>query len=99
NGILTFLSPLCATHPLGVAGNTQYARTKLNREGLLRPGTYGQMELVLETFKKARLLPTSAIFSYKNKSPLLANVTTHIMQVTNGVARCVPVRVQYDDGV
>ena len=53
-GVLTFLSPLCGVNPIGVAANSQFSRTKINREGLLRPGTYGQMELVLETFKMLR---------------------------------------------
>ena len=54
-------------------------------------GMYGSMELVLQKFKNAYLVPTSAITTAGSK--------TYLLQVKNGVVHRVPVRVQLEDGV
>ena len=57
----------------------------------MQPGMYGTMELILQKFENAYLLPASAIIGSGGK--------TFIVQVIDGVARRVPVRVQLEDGV
>jgi RND family efflux transporter MFP subunit len=62
-----------------------------NAAGVLQPGMYGTMKLVLETFHDAYLVPTGAVFERDGK--------TYICEVKEGRARFVPVRVQLEDGV
>jgi hypothetical protein len=49
------------------------------------------MDLVLESFDKATLIPSSAVFSRENK--------TFVYLVEGDVVKRVPVRVQYEDGI
>jgi multidrug efflux pump subunit AcrA (membrane-fusion protein) len=64
---------------------------KVPAQGLqLLPGLYGKMRLVLNNFKDALLLPSSAVFTRGGKS--------YVMLVRNGRAVREPVEVQLDNG-
>jgi multidrug resistance efflux pump len=56
----------------------------------LMPGMYGKMTLVLQKFKHAHLIPSSAIFSQGGKP--------YIFVIRDGVAHLTPVNVRVDDG-
>ena len=62
-----------------------------NKDGLLDPGMYGTMTLLLQKFDNARLIPTSAVFERGGK--------TFIFEVKDNRAHLVPVRVQLEDGI
>jgi RND family efflux transporter MFP subunit len=62
-----------------------------NKDGLLDPGMYGTMTLVLQEFANAHLVPTSAVFERDGK--------TYIFEVKDGQAHLVPVRVELEDGI
>ena len=63
----------------------------VNKDGTLEVGMYGSMKLVLQRFKDAFLVPTSAVFERGGK--------TYILEVKDGKANLVPVRLQLEDGV
>jgi multidrug resistance efflux pump len=65
------------------------SRDGVDRRQRLLPGMTGTMQLVLGT-KNAYLIPSNAIFNQGGK--------TYIFEVSDGVARLVPVDVQMDDG-
>jgi multidrug efflux pump subunit AcrA (membrane-fusion protein) len=58
---------------------------------LLLPGMTGTMRVELRQFNGGCLLPAGAVFNRGGKS--------YVLQVTDGVTRLVPVRVQVNDGV
>ena len=62
-----------------------------NREGLLAPGMYGDMTLVLRRFDGALLVPVGAVSTSNNR--------TYIYEVEQGRAVRVPVRVEFENGV
>ncbi len=62
-----------------------------NKDGLLKPGMYGTMTLLLEKFQNACLVPAGAVFERDRKM--------YVFEVRDGKARLVPVRVQLEDGV
>jgi RND family efflux transporter MFP subunit len=62
-----------------------------NPGNVLEPGMYGTMKLILERFDHACLIPESAVFQRGGQ--------TCIFEVKDRVARMVPVRVQFEDGV
>ncbi|HEY1860596.1 MAG TPA: hypothetical protein VGG61_09600, partial [Gemmataceae bacterium] len=62
-----------------------------NKDGLLDPGMYGAMTLLLQKFDDARLVPTCAVFERGGKS--------YVFEVSDRRAHLVPVRVQYEDGI
>lgn len=62
-----------------------------NRDGLLTPGMYGDMTLVLRRFDGAMLVPVGAVSTSNNR--------TFICEVRGGRAVRVPVRVQFENGV
>jgi HlyD family secretion protein len=62
-----------------------------NPKGVLEPGMYGTMRLLLQKFDKAHLVPTSAVFERGGR--------TCIFEVRDGKAVLVPVLVQLEDGV
>ncbi len=59
--------------------------------GILRPGMYGSMTLTLQKFDHAVLIPVSAVFERSKRS--------YIFVVTDDIARLVPVRLKFEDGV
>jgi len=62
-----------------------------NKDGLLKPGMYGSMKLILQRFDKAHLVPSGAVFERNGK--------TYIFEVRDEVAALVPVHVQFEDGI
>jgi multidrug resistance efflux pump len=64
-------------------------QTRTEALGLL-PGQYGKMRLVLRSFQKAYLLPSSAVFSQGG--------TSYVFVVKDGRAIKVPVEIQVDNG-
>src|SRR5262249_44352760 len=62
-----------------------------NKEGLLKPGMYGDMKLFLQSFDKAYLVPSGAVFERDGKA--------YIFEVKDDIAHLVPVHVQLEDGV
>ncbi len=86
-----FLLPLAAAHPYDVPVLMQVGRQVWGRPGLLRPGMYGTMKLVLQRFGHPYVIPSSAVFTHNGK--------THIVQVRNCKIYRVPVQVRLEDGV
>ncbi len=62
-----------------------------NREGLLRPGMYGQVTLLLEKRESILTVPPGAL--------LLEGEKTYVFTVVDGKAKRVPVRTGFDDGI
>jgi HlyD family secretion protein len=62
-----------------------------NKDGLLKPGMYGTMKLLLEKFPKVFVVPVSTVFEREGK--------TWIFEVAEGKAHLVEVKVQLEDGV
>lgn len=90
-GVSAMLGTLCASSPYEAVSLFQAGRNVWNRPGLLRPGMYGTMKLVLQKYKDVYLIPSGAVFSRQGK--------THLFLVRDGIAHRVPIRVQLDDGV
>src|SRR5262249_23540444 len=90
-GVSSFLLPLAAGQPLEVAPLVAAGKRVWGRAGLLKPGMYGTMKLVLQRFDNAVLVPASAVFSRDNK--------TYIYVVEGDVVRRALVQVQHEDGV
>ena len=62
-----------------------------NREGVLRPGMYGQATLLLEKRGSVLTVPPGAL--------LLEGGKTYVFTVVDGKAKRVPVRTGFDDGI
>lgn len=90
-GVSAMLATLGASGPYDAACLFHAGRTIWNRPGLLRPGMYGTMKLVLQRYKDVYLIPSGAVVSQQGR--------TFIFMVQDGVAKRLPARVQLDDGM
>jgi len=73
---------------------TRTMRTEIdipNRDGLLRPGMYGNVKLTLERRAMALTVPASAIISEGGKK--------YVYTVEDGRAKRVAVQTGFDDGI
>ncbi len=61
-----------------------------NAEGLLRPGYYGYMTILLEELPETPVIPSSALLSGEGE--------TYVYVIRNGMAQKQPVTVGYQDG-
>lgn len=61
-----------------------------NRDGKLLPGMYGNVTLTLQQIPDALALPATVVYSRRGSN--------YIIEVQDGIARRVPVRLRYDDG-
>lgn len=86
----TMLTPLAAQGPVQALVLNALSQQQLNRPGILRPGMYGNMRLVLQRFEGANVVPSSAIVSREGK--------TFVFLVKDGKAVRAPVRVLLEDG-
>jgi hypothetical protein len=91
HGVSAFLAPLGGVDPSSEAALTTAGRSVWGRRGRLQPGMYGTMRLLLQRFDNAYLVPCSAYFTQDGR--------TYILQVVDGLAKRVRVRVQYEDGI
>jgi RND family efflux transporter MFP subunit len=84
----------CTRFAVALEPKTRTMRTESdfpNREGLLRPGMYGQVTLVLEKRGGVLTVPPGAL--------LLEGGKTYVFTVVDGKAKRVPVRTGFDDGI
>ncbi len=90
-GMSSFLLPLAAAGPHDLPVLMQAGRKVWGRPGLLRPGMYGTMKLVLQRFANPYVIPSSAVFNHHG--------TPHILQVRDCKIHHVPVQVKLEDGI
>jgi RND family efflux transporter MFP subunit len=61
-----------------------------NSDRKLLPGMYAEVTLILQKIDNAQAIPATAVYSRRG--------VTYILQVVDGLARRLPVRIRYDDG-
>lgn len=91
HGVAAFLAPLGGCDSMTEGVLTAAGQSVWGRRGRLQPGMYGTMRLLLQKFENVYLVPCSAYFTQGGR--------TYILQVVDGRAKKLPVRVQYEDGV
>jgi multidrug efflux pump subunit AcrA (membrane-fusion protein) len=67
-GMTSFVSPLGSGQALESAVLTAAGSQIWGRQGLLKAGMYGTMQLLLQAFDNAPLIPSSAVFSRDGKT-------------------------------
>lgn len=85
------LTPLAAQNPLEAVAASGGELGLFAKPGLLKPGMYGTLDLILETFEGKNIVPSSAIFSKGDQ--------TYVFLVKEGVVDEQHVRVLLEDGV
>lgn len=84
----------CTRFSTALEPKTRTMRTEIdftNRDGLLRPGMYGKVDLILERRENVLTVPAGAILFEGGKA--------YVYSVVDGKARQAPVRTGVDDGI
>lgn len=87
---LAFVTPLASDSPLSAVTLIATGKAEAGRPGLMKPGMYGSMRLVLEKFTGPNIVPSRVVVSRGEK--------TYVWVVQHGKAHLREVRVLLEDG-